>query len=296
MIQEDSLSKELHAGPMLHEKIIQCSRCGYAHWYPLPDASTVARYYEDDQFYSQHSPPDWFLKEKWEHEQGYWQAYYEYLYRLMEIKFMSGWRDDLPVIDYGCGSGRVIYYLHQHCGYHVSGYEPSLVARKWSPDPTRIVSIPDKIPFKYGGHVILNLVLEHILDPETFLREQIIPHLHSDGHLIVVVPNEFNRLQRWVGGDWFVSPVHLNYFSRESLRGLLERVGLKIVFEGGTFPTELWLMIPGLDHRNNPKVGRRTHLWRLKLEKRSPWIFHVYGWLMRRWGIGREVIMICEKR
>lgn len=272
----------LHAGKQIHKNLLNCHQCGFVHWHPLPDASTVANLYEGDNFYSgeaPHSPPDWFKKEEWEHSQGYWQAYYDYL-----ISFL---RPYTPTIDIGAGSG----WFVKRCPYAL-GVELSVTARRWSPVPDDMVASLSELR-EGKGNIVLMLTLEHILDPETWLREEVLPHL--DGRLIVVVPSEMNPLQRTLKSWHFVSPVHLNYFTPDTLKAMMERLGLKVVHLGGTFPTEIWPLI-GLDHRKDPAIGRKTHLWRLKLEKRFPWLFHVYGWLMRRWGIGREIIMVAERK
>lgn len=268
----------LHAGPMIYPKIIACHTCGFSHWHPLPDASTVARYYEEDKFYSQHSPPDWFKKEEREHSQGYWLAYYDYL-----ISFLKPFT---PTIDIGAGAG----WFVQRCPYAL-GVEPSVTARKFSP-------VPDDMLVSLGGlkggrgNIVLMLTLEHILDPETWLREEILPHL--DGRLIITVPNEMNPLQKALRSWHFVSPVHLNYFTPDTLKAMLERLNLRVVHTSTTFPMEAFAFI-GRSHIGNDEIGRRNHLLRLRVEKAlGVRAFKLYEWLYRLFGIGREIIMVAE--
>lgn len=286
-------TKPLHFGPYLTDKVIDCRACKFTHLYPLPDAKTIDRYYSGDYFYAgdnPHSPPDWFRKEEAEYRAGLWDAYYGYLAGLLD--------PDKPVIDYGCGAGWFLDYLstHGYSQWQIYGVEPSVTARRVSPVRHRLY---DKLDTKTKGNVILSLVLEHIPDPARFLREDVLPHL--DGRLVVVVPSEWNPLQKLANrhdpkkANWFVSPVHINYFNPASLRGLLERCGLRIVHQGATFPMELFILA-NLDHRGNDEQGRKNHLWRLELERKWPGIFRLYGWLNRFLGIGREVVMVGEKR
>lgn len=279
----------LHAGPMVHKNLICCQECGFVHWHPLPDASTVAKLYEGDNFYAgdaPHSPPDWFLKEKREHEQGYWRAYYDYLASFFQHKW---------VIDIGAGSGRFVHHLSKK-GYTVWGVEPSEEAKHWS--PVRDLMYDDELLMDENlkGNIVLILTLEHILDPETWLREKVLPHL--DGRLIVVVPNEWNPIQKIVmapNNPWFISPVHLNYFEPKTLRGLLEKVGLRVISEGSTFPMEAAILL-GYDYRGSDSRGRRVHQFRLKLEKLcGPRIYRLYQLLYKYLGIGRELIFVAEK-
>lgn len=287
-----------HPGIYLADHVIDCSVCQFAHLYPLPDPATVDRYYEGDYFYAgdnPHSPPDWFEKERAEYEAGLWDSYFSYLAGFL----MKG----KPVVDIGAGCGWFIGWLYERGEYHnagIVGIEPSKQARDFSPYAGLFHPNLDILRAYRPSNIILMLTLEHILDPESFLCEQIIPYL--GGRLVVVVPNEFNPLQRWVNlwsgpdkWDWFVSRVHVNYFTPASLRGLLERCGLKVVSESSTCPVELAIAF-GYDYRGDDARGRRMHLTRLKLEKKfGTKMFFMYRLLYRLFGIGREIVMVATK-
>ena len=49
---------------------------------PYPLRAKVEAYYEDDRFYAEHSPPDWYEKERQEYEAGLWNTYFTHLVRL----------------------------------------------------------------------------------------------------------------------------------------------------------------------------------------------------------------------
>lgn len=277
----------VHHGQMVAKNVLHCFECGFAHLYPYPTEDTVKAYYADDQFYQQHSPLDWFIKEQQEQMRGDWIPYYDHIAGLLN--------QDKPVIDIGCGAGWLISYLRLIYGLDVYGVEPSAMARQFS--PVRDCILPDVSRLgRRKGNVILALTLEHIVNPLKFLQTEVIPHL--DGRLIVVVPNEFNLLQRQVNQpphkDWFVAPVHVNYFNPASLRELIEAAGLTVVSEGSTFPMEAFIRL-GLDYRGNDQMGRKCHRGRLFFEsllgKRAYWI---YQRLYQRWHIGRELIMVGD--
>lgn len=285
MVKLYSLDRN-HPGPVPAKGVVICQKCGFCHLDPLPDASTVARYYEDDQFYSQHSPPDWFLKEQEEYEAGLWDSYYAYLASFL--------KKDKPVMDVGCGAGWFIYHLFDCHEFDSYGIEPSATARKYSYLNHQVIfpSIEGMLEGDYWGNIVLMLTLEHILNPETWLREEILPHL--DGRLIVVVPNEMNPLQKALKSWHFVSPVHLNYFTPDTLRGLLEGLGLKVIHESSTFPMEIFSLL-GYDYRGNDARGRKVHNFRLRLERQFPGIFrYLYAPLFKYLHWGREIIMVAE--
>lgn len=277
-----------HRGIPVARGVIYCQHCGFAHLDPLPTTENVQQYYDNDLFYATHSPPDWLQKELSEYQRGVWFPFYDYLAGLIA----PGKR----VIDIGCGAGWLIGYLHQKYGYNVYGIEPSEAARQISPfrqflykDVSQLAGI--------RGNVILSLTLEHITNPLEFLKRDVVPRLN--GRLIVVVPNEFNPLQRRINRgkhtDWFVAPVHINYFTGMSLKALLHQAGLKVVDVGATFPMELFILF-GLDYRGDDKLGRECHRARLTFDRLfGPMAYWLYRRFYRQWGWGRELIMVAEK-
>ncbi len=264
-----------------------CPECHFAH---LENSELPQDYYENDKFYKEFSVPDWFLKESLEHKMGLWNSRYKF-----ESDFLS---KSYPLLDIGCGSGWFLAYWGYHGGLGY-GIEPSDSARTWS--RTRYQIYPNLETLKprliTPMHLRLSLVLEHIKDPRSFLKNYL--HLLGDkGRLIVCVPNEFNPLQNQLRdkyGDWFVQAPHLNYFSRASLRNLMLELGLRPVYEGASFPMELFALA-GISYVGNDTLGRKCHLARLRLEKFwGPNIFKVYGLLYRKLGWGRESICVYEK-
>lgn len=256
---------------------------GYAHLFPLPDQSTVEAYYNDDQFYSQHSPPDWFVKESEENYRGLWDSYYRYLYNIAK---------EGRVLDWGCGAGWWLKWLYEHTDCNHFGIEPSAMARDIAQAP-HIYATEDGLRGKFDV-ISLQLVLEHIVNPVEFL-ERISKYLAPGGRLLITVPNEFNPLQRRIGYYGFISPVHVNYFTPVGLRSVLRQAGFKVIYEGATFPMEIFVLL-GLNYIGNDILGRKCHNIRLKIEKIGGWrIFKLYKWLYGRWGIGRELVFIVER-
>ena len=270
---------------VVYDQVYGCNRLD-----PLPDASTVEAYYEDDRFYDEHSPPDWFLKEKVEHEAGHWQSYYRYLYRLIS----EDWGQyQGRVLDYGCGAGWWLDWLYKNTFRNHYGIEPSAQAQRVASNPSYIW---DKERYARGVYegITLILVLEHVVNPVEFLREKIKPLLAPDGRLIIVVPNEFNPLQKRINYEGFIQPVHVNYFTPPTLRDVLERAGFQVVHESATFPMELFPNV-GINYIGNDDLGRRCHKARLVFEKAfGVAAFKLYAWLYRKWGIGRELVFVAE--
>lgn len=284
-----------HYGKILAEnegvRAIQCAECGWAHLDPLPEQWKLDAYYaEEDKFWGEYAIPDWFRKEEWEHKNGYWNAQYAW-----ESRFFDR---DLRLVDVGCGAGWFLAYWKEHHGLGI-GVEPSCMAVKCSPVSSLIVQRHEKALTLLGKgpvNVRLSLVLEHVRDPLEFL-EPYAKLVHEGARLVVCVPNEWNPLQKGMRGkygDWFVNPVHLNYWNGEMLDEMMGKLGLVNVYRGATFPMELWDKL-GYEYVGNDLIGRLCHQRRLKLERFwGPRIFGLYGWLHRHLGWGRELLYVYK--
>ena len=238
-----------HEGPVWAERnglrIIHCWTCGFCHLDPLPTVAWATDYYATSRFYKDFAPMSWFSKETLEHRQGLWEPSYLHQTRLMGC---------MPfLVDVGCGAGWYVYHWNRRRSL-AFGIEPSLSARLASPVPQFLFKNWNEVdaafreraglsPSGQEGHLHASLraalVLEHLPDPRGFLAE-CHEHLHREGRLLVIMPNEFNPLQKRINRgahkDWFVAEPHVNYFTPQSLRGLLRSCGFRVVHETSTFP------------------------------------------------------------
>lgn len=272
---------------------------GYAHLHPLPDSDDIEAYYSDDQFYTTHSPPDWLEKERREYQAGLWHSCFRYLYELVkELKERTdlfGGKYYMPpsILDWGCGAGWWLDWLYKNASRNHFGIEPSSMARAIRQAPY-IYESPNDFIGRQFDVISLQLVLEHIAEPVGFLRS-LDQWLTPGGKLLITVPNDFNPLQRRIGYYGFISKVHTNYFTPESLRHVLTEAGYRVCFQGATFPMELFVLM-GWNYIGNDKLGRRCHRIRLRLERLFGWrIYKLYKRLYDRWGIGRELIVVAER-
>jgi len=147
-------------------------------------------------------------------------------------------------------------------------------------------------------------VLEHVPDPLEFLKT-IQLNMDNETILCTVVPNDFSLIQSIFTEDknndvkwWIDPPFHLNYFSKESLRKILEASGLRVIHETSMFPIDLFLLM-GDDYIGNEVRGREAHQRRKKLE----FSFYNSGNIeilnnlyeqMTKLGIGRELVFFSK--
>lgn len=149
------------------------------------------------------------------------------------------WRDTLgtapkSVLEIGCGAGDTLSRL-KAMGHRARGIEPdpnaaAVAAGKGiAVDRGTAEHIPETVACEQFDVVLMMHVLEHCLDPEQSVRNAL--DLTAEGGLLIVeVPNNACLGRRWFGQGWYWLdvPRHLNFFTRNSLRTLLETSGCTV--------------------------------------------------------------------
>ena len=280
-----------HHGTVLDEfnefEVIDCEECGFKHILPVPEEAELQRLYSLQ--YHVNEKPTMF--QRIEEDLPWWYMVYKERYEFIE-GYMPWYRRRL--LDIGSGTG---YFLKMGMerGWFTMGIEPSKQAVDYSNKiGCNVVEgfFQDNIFSSYDV-IHMHEVLEHIRDPLETLT-QAYRALERDGLIYVVVPNDYNNLQVGLKREsyWVSIPWHINYFNKESLQALMEKVGFKVIHTETTFPMELFLFM-GLDYVGNDSVGRDCHRKRMQLELNMPQ--KTRQDLYKRLGIGREIIMVGKK-
>lgn len=122
--------------------------------------------------------------------------------------------------------------------------------------------------------------------------------------LIIEVPNDYNPLQNVVktvlekNEYWLHPPIHVNYFTFESLTDLLKNHGFEIVYRDTTFPLELFLLM-GNDYIQNDALGKQKHIERINLEinlnQGNPTLKRNLYSKFAELNLGRTIILYAKK-
>ena len=105
----------------------------------------------------------------------------------------------------------------------------------------RFDAVQADIPIRYFDLVVCNDVIEHMEDPESFLRA-IRERLVSGGHVLASIPNVRHWEVLWqllVSKDWryvqsgTLDRTHVRFFTEKSVRRLFEQAGFLIERESG---------------------------------------------------------------
>ena len=260
-----------HSGPVLDSvngfDVIECEPCGFKHVVPIPTPEELEDVYRHE-YYTAEKP---LYLERAREDLDWWNLVYADRYDTFEELLPHERR---RILDIGSGPGFFLLHGKQR-GWDVLGLEPSAQAAAHSRGlGLEIVEecLTPKTANQVGTFdaVHMSEVLEHVPDPMGVLytvRELLSP----GGVLCVVVPNDYNPFQAALTNAcghkpwWVAPPHHLNYFSFESLAGLVERSGYEISLKEATFPIDMFLLM-GDNYVGNDSLGRTCHAKRKRFE------------------------------
>jgi SAM-dependent methyltransferase len=227
-------------------------------------------------------------------------------YRVIRKTHPSG-----SVLDVGCGFGHFLM-TGKDLGYRVQGVEmcrsnAEFVRKQfgipvWSGDFTEY---PETGLFDV---VTLWDALEH-MDRADRVVQKASRLLKTGGLLVVQVPQADSLLARVLGpGWWAMGPDHANYFSKKTVRDLLERNGLAVKRIQSSLELKnvlVYVLLPRWRRLRGKKSGvntaerqeafnRLTHkpFW---VRKTMVWMHHIVYGLLSFFGIGDEMIVTAVK-
>ena len=295
-----------HAGKVCGSKgefkVIECTCCEFKHVIPLPTAEELETVYAHE-YYTQEKP---LYIDRYMEDKAWWEAVYAERFEVLETLIN---RRQGAILDVGSGPG-LFLNLGRSRGWKVTGIEPSLRAAEYSRDAFGLdvhnTFLDRNTAARMGKFDAVNIgeVLEHLTSPVEML--DIAKGLITPGGVLsVVVPNDFNPLQtvlheRLGYEPWWVAPPHhLNYFSHESLKGLVERAGFEVIRVESTFPIDIFLLM-GQNYIENDTLGRQVHSLRKTFDQN---LINKGAMTLRRklygsfaeLGLGREVVLYARK-
>ena len=222
-----------HSGTVIRQKdshsITDCEACGYIHMMPLPDKRELEDYYTHS-FYEERP----LVLDKVKEDMHWLSLSYGQHYRFLERHL----RGNKNILEIGCGIGTFLK-IGQQQGWSVQGVEASLSASQYAQSQNIDVShafYPNTIHFhdEFVDVVHMDNVMEHLANPADILQ-QVRRLIKSQGLLSTITPNEFNPLQMHVHKkmdypDWWIAPpLHVNYFSFDSMEKLLTDNGFEVL-------------------------------------------------------------------
>jgi SAM-dependent methyltransferase len=137
------------------------------------------------------------------------------------------------IVDVGCWTGSFLVAALER-GWDPIGLEPSAWAaaraRERALDVRAVDLTAHGLPAESIRLAVLCDVIEHLHDPGGAL-EVVAGFLERGGGLYLTLPDAGSWLARRMGSRWWsVLPMHLQYFTRDSLTRLLDRHGFDVVW------------------------------------------------------------------
>tara|TARA_B110000503_G_scaffold139878_1_gene229324 strand:- start:1008 stop:1889 length:882 start_codon:yes stop_codon:yes gene_type:complete len=250
------------------------NKFGFYQVTPTPTTEEITKFYAEEFYTGEYknfndSSLEVQINDK-EFFHGRWSDIYD---NLLEID--NSLKNNASILDVGCGWAQALLYFKEK-GLDCFGFDPAIEAVDYGCKKGLNIKHSgldgmDVFEGKKFNIVSMLNVLEHLADPVKSI-DQIKKILKPNGVLVIDVPNEFNDFQlagRDVHGldDWWVAPPnHLNYFSKESLVKLLEKMGFNINISESSFPMEMFLLF-GDNYVKDGRIGSECHQKRVAFEQ-----------------------------
>lgn len=202
----------------LNHQLVACARCGLQYVSPRLRPEAVLQGYtagSDEQFVSQTRGREITFGKCMDMIERVWN------------------RAPGRLLDIGTGGGSFPFMASKR-GWKAEGCEPNRWLCEWALKHYRLPIRPGTVfeqDYPAAAYDVITLwdVLEHTPDPKTEIRET---HrlLKADGLLVINYPDIGSWIARAMGRSWvFLLDVHLYYFTRATMRKLLEDAGFDVV-------------------------------------------------------------------
>ena len=293
-------------------RVVEDPQYGYRRLDPIPADNELARFYQSHYYHlirqggRAHELKHLMAEGEESQRERQWLRHTIYADIAYALEAHAPGR---RVLDVGCGTGEALSFLKEQ-GFSTVGIEPSAEASAAA--SARGIETLNMTLEEFVRHrertgaaavdaVLLLCVLEHVPDPAGMLGA-VRSVLNPGGVVGIRVPNDFNEIQRIAREKidkapwWIAVPDHINYFTFESLRAFLDRVGFDVVYEQADFPMEVFLLM-GDDYVGNESVGSACHARRVRFEMAIP------AELRRRMyqalaptGVSRDCLVFARRR
>lgn len=218
--------------------IVECKTCGSAYLKQRLSDDAL------DAFYQSNLLMNWF-------ENDYRRIANRHRKQLAQyVSILGQFRRRLVAqraLDFGCGGGGAAATMRD-LGYSVIAYDTSAVSRKLALELNGVRAVDSLAGVSPGSFDAVTLldVIEHVSDPAGLLQ-YLSTLMAPESHILVVTPNYGHILRHLRGVKWsgYDTRAHLVYFTANSLRTLLERVGLRVRYCGTWGIMSRWMPFPG---------------------------------------------------
>ena len=278
------------------------SSAGYYYVYPSPNKEYLDKYYKNKYFKKNLSYKDnlKFIEKK--------NLKINALVKIFMIKIIVKKLNKYKILDLGAGTGNFLSNIKKYFKSHLGVDFSKKNIKKSS---YKKINFLEESPESFVERklnvfnlITLNNVLEHVPDPNNFMK-----NLHKNTSkntlFLITIPNDFSKLQTVTGKKvkkkyWLAPPEHLNYFNKNNFKNFAKKRGFKILDAISDFPIELFLLKKEFNYTNNKNVGKNIHLLRCEIisyiakENKIEDLYKFYKFFYEL-NIGRDMTYLLKK-
>lgn len=230
--------------------IVRCNKCGLIYQNPRLEMEYVNSLYSQDYYEG---------KGKIIHNKDFKQ---DRMFSEERLKIIEKIKKPGRLLDIGCGIGAFLDVAHKR-GWEAYGVDISAFAADEAKKIAGLKIFPGELKDIRFEAAFFDLItgfelIEHLDSPSQTLREA---HriLKDDGLLIIQTANMDSLRIRMLQPEYYYLPIHLHYFTRETLVKMLEKTGFEAVriYNGSEFSLAAELKL----------FKNEVPVWRLLLRK-----------------------------
>ncbi|HNQ66848.1 MAG TPA: class I SAM-dependent methyltransferase [Bacteroidales bacterium] len=164
----------------------------------------------------------------------------------LRLKLIKKYVKSGKLYDIGVGWGHFLYTA-KLMGYDASGVEISELMHHYATTDLKLDVVHDNffnldLPANNWDVATMWDVLEHINEPDKAI-EKVWDILKPGGYLVLQVPQIDSKVARKQKEKWSMMSIeHINYFSKKSIKTLLEAKGFEVVKYKSSYELKLFLM------------------------------------------------------
>ena len=276
--------------------VLRCQNCGVGQTYPRPPEKDIIEGNQSIYTAKQREP---IYKKR---AKELTNRYNRFLSEIENLQVVS----EKKILDVGCGMGFFLSVAKEN-GYDTYGVELSQEMVEYARTQLALTNIYSgtlgtiQLPEKYFDIITLWDVLEHISDPQSFLKD-VSEFLKDEGILAVQSPNMNSSMALLTGENWYwwTVPDHLFHFTPLTMGALLRSSGFDVI-KSYTWESafDFWVNLAG---NISTKITYQNSLGRLA--RKMIHIVSQNGWPIvvpfqhRLWqkGKGGLIVQFAQKR
>lgn len=212
-------------------KVAECKNCGFVF---IP------------QFYREQIPYENYRDEEVLESVRRGNNYIKIRRHKLRLKLIKKYVKSGKLYDIGVGWGHFLYTA-KLMGFEASGVEISELMHHYATNDLKLDVVHDDffnldLPADNWDVATMWDVLEHINEPDKAI-EKVHGILKTGGYFVLQVPQIDSKVARKQKQNWSMMSIeHINYFSKKSIKTLLEAKGFEVVKYKSSYELKLFLM------------------------------------------------------